>query len=116
MTQEAMGRSKGISPSIALMVFFLALVLGALWAPWLKEQEVERRVVDAFSAAWQGVIDGCGFNCQGCGVKEVQRVLTGYAVDIEYGCGLLPRDSPEYHETHRVCVSVFGTVHGLPMP
>jgi len=97
-------------------VVFLALVITVLWAPWLTRQYVERRVADEFSAAWQGVVDGCGFNCQGCGIKKVERVLSGYAVHIEYGCGLLPQDSPTFHETRLVHVSVFGTVHGLPRP
>ncbi len=93
-----------------------ALLLVLLWAPWLTRECAERRLVDEFTAAWQGVIDGCGFNCQGCGVKELQRVLTGYAATIEYACGLLPSERPDFHETRRVHVSVFGTIHGLPTP
>jgi hypothetical protein len=93
-----------------------ALLLGLLWAPWLTREYAERRVVGEFTAAWQGVIDGCGFNCRGCGVKELRRVLTGYVATIEYACGLLPADAPDFHETRRVHVSVFGTVHALPTP
>jgi threonine/homoserine efflux transporter RhtA len=98
------------------VLFVSALVLGLLWAPWLSREYAEKRLVDEFAAAWQGVIDGCGFNCQGCGVRNLQRVLIGYAATIEYACGLLPSDRPDFHETRRVHVSVLGTVHGLPTP
>jgi hypothetical protein len=94
----------------------LAVVLAVLWAPWLTPQYVEGRVVDAFNAAWQRVKDGCGFNCRGCGVTQLQRVPAGYVVHIEYACGLLPEDSAAYHRTGCVYVSVVGTVHGLPRP
>ncbi len=97
-------------------VVFLALVIGLVWAPWLTQQYAERRVVDEFRAAWEDVVDGCGFQCEGCGVKTLQRELTGYAATIEYACGLLPSDSSTFHETRLVHVSVFGTVHGLPRP
>jgi hypothetical protein len=93
-----------------------ALLLALLWAPWLTRESAERRIVDQFTAAWRGVIDGCGFSCEGCGVKKLARVLTGYSVSIEYACGLLPHDSPAFHEKRTVHVSLLGTVHGLPRP
>jgi len=97
-------------------VLILVVVFGVLWAPWLTPQLAVRRVVDAFNAAWQGIADGCGFNCQECGVTQLQRVPAGYVVHIEYACGLLPEDSPSFHETRGVYVSAVGTVHGLPRP
>jgi len=111
---------------ISFTVLLLALVLVVLWAPWLTPQRAERRVLDEFDAAWQRVKDGCGFNCRGClrpaafgrgcGVTQLLRVPAGYAVDIEYACGLLPQDSAEFHESRLVYVSAVGTVHGLPKP
>jgi hypothetical protein len=96
---------------------FIALVVAlVLWAPWLTQQYVEARVAQEFNAAWQGVVDGCGFNCESCGVKKLARVLIGCSVSIEYSCGLLPHDSPASHETRTLLVSVLGTVHGLPRP
>ena len=100
----------------AFAVLILVVVFGVLWAPWLTPQRAGRRVVDAFNAAWQGVIDGCGFNCRGCGVTQRHRVPAGYVVGIEYACGLLPENSAAYHRTGYVYVSVAGTVHGLPRP
>ena len=100
----------------AFAVLILVVVFGVLWAPWLTPQPAERRVLDEFGAAWQGVIDGCGFNCQECGVTQLQRVPAGYVMRIEYACGLLPEDSAAYHRTGCVYVSVAGTVHGLPRP
>ena len=94
------------------MISILLLLLVA-WAPWITNTSSERVVSERFTAEWQGVSDGCGFNCKGCGIKESQRTLFGVNVKIEYACGMLPSDSPEYHKTDNVFVSFLGTVHGL---
>ena len=105
-----------------LAFIFLLLALAALllaltaWSPWITPAWAEQRAVDGFSTAWQGVADGCGFNCQGCGAKEARRVPLGVAVELEYACGLLPEDSPEYHQRVEVFVSPLGTVHGVRGP
>ncbi len=98
------------------ILLLLGLLLLVLWAPWLTPQYAERRVMEAFTTAWQGVSDGCGFNCRGCGVQKLQRVLGGHIAHIEYACGLLPEDSVTFHKTGRVYVSFVGTLHGLPTP
>jgi hypothetical protein len=100
---------------ITLLVVLSLLVL-VLWAPWLDARRAETLAEQRFSQAWQGVADGCGLDCQGCGADQAQRVLAGYLVDLEYACGLLPEDDPVYHQRARVLVSVFGTLHGLPAP
>jgi hypothetical protein len=100
---------------VVLVVLVLGLVL-LVWSPWLTRAGVETRIRGAFQAAWGGVVDGCGFNCEGCGVVRVERLAAGYRATIEYACGLLPEDSPAYHVTDRVYVSPLGTVHGLPAP
>jgi hypothetical protein len=87
-----------------------------IWAPWLSRQDAEDRVVDQFNAAWEGVVDGCGFNCAGCGVTQSKRTLLGFKVEIEYACGLIPEDTPEYHQIDRAFVSVLGIVTGLDVP
>ncbi|TSC92019.1 MAG: hypothetical protein CEN90_134 [Parcubacteria group bacterium Licking1014_17] len=91
----------------------LVLLLIFVWAPWITKGYAESIVSERFSAKWQGVGDGCGFNCKGCGVKESHRTLFGITVKIEYACGMLPSDSPEYHRIDSVFVSFLGTVHGL---
>jgi hypothetical protein len=37
-------------------------------------------------------------------------------VTIEYACGLIPADLPEYHQRATSFISPLGTVHGLPTP
>ncbi len=94
------------------------LVMAGLvvWAPWLVPESAEEQVIHAFEAAWDGIIDGCGFSCQGCGVVGSQRRPAGIAVEIEFGCGMLPSDSQEFHQTAVVLLSALGSIHGLPSP
>jgi len=99
---------------ILLTLFLLILLLA--WAPWLSRDTAQRKAEQAFETAWEGVADGCGLNCDNCGAKEAQKTLLGYAVRLEYACGLLPADLPEYHQTVRVYVSPLGTVHGFSRP
>ena len=77
-------------------------------APWITKDYAEETVSGQFSSKWQGVMDGCG-------VKGSYRTFFGYAVEIEYACGLLPSDSPEYHRTEELYVTFIGTIHGLPI-
>lgn len=101
---------------ILIPLVIVLLLAAALWAPWMTKSYAEARTEQAFTTAWQQVADGCGFNCQGCGVKTAQKTWFGYRVEIEYACGLLPEDSPQYHQTGSGFVSFLGTVHGLPVP
>jgi len=96
----------------------IAAVLIALsaWSPWLTQEFAEVRAVDSFNRAWLSVIDGCGTNCKGCGAIKSQRVPFGVEVTLEYGCGLMPADTPEYHERKTGFVSAVGTVHGFLKP
>ena len=96
----------------------ILLLLAALcaWSPWLTPSFAETRAVDSFNKAWEFVADGCGTFCKGCGAIESQRVPFGVLVRLEYGCGLIPADSPEYHEYATIFVSAIGTVHGFPKP
>ena len=97
----------------ASLVVVLALLVSS---PWLSTSHAEQRVVHEFEAAWRQVTDGCGFNCEGCGVTGSRRLVLGYLVEIQYACGLLPRDSPDSHVSARAYVSPFGTVHLVPRP
>lgn len=100
----------------AFISFVVILLILLIWAPWLSQGVAETKVVDQFNTAWDGVVDGCGFNCSGCGVTGSERTLLGFNVEIEYACGLIPADSPEYHQVDSAFVSVFGTVTGLDSP
>jgi len=91
------------------------IVLSA-WSPWLTQSFAETRAADPFNRSWSTVIDGCGTNCKGCGAISSKRVAFGVEVTLEYGCGLMPADTPEYHEQATGFVSAFGIVHGFPKP
>jgi len=94
----------------------LALAVLCAWSPWLTQASAEVRAVNVFNKAWESVADGCGTNCKGCGAVSSQRVPFGVLVTIDYACGMIPADLPEYHQQTTAFVSVFGTVHGLPKP
>ncbi len=108
-----------MSRLIKLVSLISILILGfglILWAPWLTPERAEALVTERFNSDWEGIIDGCGFACANCGAKPAQCLIIGYQVEIEYACGMLPADSPEYHEHGSAYVSPFGTVHGLSVP
>jgi hypothetical protein len=88
----------------------LAICLAWL-SPWVTESFAAARAVYAFEKQWRHTQDGCGFHCKGCGVRNTEKVPFGRTVEIEFACGLLPSDSPEYHRTQTRFVSFLGTVH-----
>jgi hypothetical protein len=89
----------------------VVIVSGLLFSPWVTESFAKQRAINAFEVQWKNVQDGCGFNCKDCGFKTSQKALLGRKVIIEYACGLLPSDSPEYHKKKELFVSFLGTVH-----
>jgi hypothetical protein len=101
--------------SSSILVAF-ALVITFAWSPWLTETYAETRAVEAFDKAWEFVVDGCGTNCKGCGAVSSQRMPFGVLVTIEYACGLIPADTPQYHQRTTAFVSGLGTVHGILSP
>ena len=80
---------------LAILCCGLLLLGLAVWAPWLSAEWAGQKAVERFIGSWQGVVDGCGFDCRGCGVKGVERHLLGYRGELEYACGLIPEDTPE---------------------
>jgi hypothetical protein len=96
---------------IILSVVLVFIVSGIIFAPWVTVSFAEHRAINTFKGQWKNVSDGCGFNCKDCGVKTTEKVLFGRKVVIEYACGLLPSDSPEYHQKKELFVSFLGTVH-----
>ena len=89
---------------IAVMVIIFILVL--IWSPWITKNYAEKRVAENFQIQYQGVADGCGLNCEGCGIINSQRTLFGYKVDIRYKCGL-----KDYFQGKSKFVSFIGIVH-----
>ncbi len=98
-------------------VYALIIIIGLLaWSPWLTQSFAEARAVNIFNNSWKTVIDGCGTDCKGCGAIKSERVPFGRKVTLEYGCGLMPVDTSEYHEHATGFISALGTVHGFPRP
>lgn len=106
------------SPSVLVyaLVGLFAVAALVLWAPWMSKDSLPKIVEGRFASAWRGVVDGCGLDCEGCGVVSAQRVTLGAWVELEYACGMLPADLPEYHQRARLFLSVLGTLHGMPAP
>jgi hypothetical protein len=90
---------------IIVLVFFLILA----WSPWITKEYAEKKAADTFNSAQNGIIDGCGLNCEGCGVVSSQKLLFGHSVILRNKCGIKNnyRDAKEF-------VSVFGIVFLLP--
>ena len=102
---------------LKFFVISILLILGLLaWSPWISHSYAKERAVAEFELAWLNVADGCGFNCHGCGAIDVKKVAFGMQVTLEYACGMLPADSPEYHRQVDVFVSFMGKAYGLPTP
>ncbi|MFC6228858.1 hypothetical protein ACFQI7_13670 [Paenibacillus allorhizosphaerae] len=96
---------------IVIAIVLVFIVSGIIISPWVTVSFAEHQAVTTFEGQWKNVQDGCGFNCKDCGVKASEKVLFGRKVIIEYACGLLPSDSPEYHKRKELFVSFLGTVH-----
>ena len=99
-----------------LLVLFLLVTALFAWAPWITPSFAAQRAEDHFTSSWQGVADGCGLHCTGCGAIGTQKVLFGALVELEYACGMLPSDSSEFHQRGIGFVSFLGTVHGFGGP
>lgn len=102
------------SKSWVLLALSIILLIFALYYPWMKADKAREALVEQFNAKWQGVQDGCGINCKGCGPQEALKVLGGYKIRLEYACGILPEDKPEYHKNATVFVSFLGSASGIP--
>lgn len=90
---------------LIVITIFVALFA---WSPWVTKIYAEKRVIEVFEDKQSDIIDGCGFNCEGCGVIDSHKALFGYSVYVEYGCGM--KRYPFYAKKF---VSFIGTVHNL---
>ncbi|NOU68840.1 hypothetical protein GC096_33010 [Paenibacillus sp. LMG 31461] len=93
------------------IIAIILIILGMIFSPWVTVSFAKNRAIHSFEGRWKNVQDGCGFNCKDCGIKTTKKVLFGRKVTMEYACGLLPSDSPKYHKTKELFVSLIGTVH-----
>lgn len=84
--------------------FVLLALLG--WSPWLTRDDAQEKTVQAFEEKWKGTIDGCGFNCQDCGVTSNKKVPFGYKIEIQFKCGM-----KNYFRQETYFVSFLGTLH-----
>ena len=102
--------------TIAILILCAGVLL--VWAPWLTSSSAESKVFDGFTSGWEGTEDGCGFNCDGCGITASRRGLLGYEVDYKYGCGMgFPgQDLQENIHQDQALVTVIGFVVGLDIP
>ncbi|MBI2578965.1 MAG: hypothetical protein HYW26_04610 [Candidatus Aenigmarchaeota archaeon] len=98
-------------PNIIILIIALSVLILIAWSPWITKIYAEKRVVEAFQESQKDISDGCGFNCVGCGINNSNKVLFGYSVDIEYGCGMRPTDRRDLNERATIFVSFIGTVH-----
>ena len=102
--------------SVTAILIVLAVVSLCAWAPWISRGYAAARAMESFNQAWVSVVDGCGTSCKGCGAVAAQRVPFGVIVTIDYACGMIPADLPEYHRQSNIFVSALGTAHGFPRP
>lgn len=91
---------------ISVVVTMLVIVL-SYFSPWITDNYARQAAITGFNHAWEHTNDGCGSD------KALQSVKVpfGRNIEIEYGCGLLPSDSPEYRQKTEVFVSFIGTTH-----
>ena len=71
---------------LLIMVLFLLVLLA--WSPWQTKESAVNAVIRAFESGQADIIDGCGFNCEGCAVESSQKIPFGYLVNIRYKCGM----------------------------
>ncbi|MDO8669277.1 MAG: hypothetical protein Q7K65_03205 [Candidatus Buchananbacteria bacterium] len=100
-----------MNKKIVILTVAVVLLIIVAWSPWITNAYSKKVVLEKFTAKWQGVSDGCGFNCDGCGIGESRRTLFGVNVKIEYACGMLPEDSAKYNQKSTIFVSSLGTAY-----
>ena len=75
-------------PKKYLFIIVLSLLILVAWSPWQTKESAEKIVMSAFESEQAGIIDGCGFSCDGCGIESSQKIPFGYLVNIKYKCGM----------------------------
>jgi hypothetical protein len=101
-----------------MLIMILIMLILLAWAPWVTEDYAEQKVIESFNNEWEGVQDGCGFNCPNCGIYNSEyspkKVIFGYKVTLLYSCGMKaspPTGLPDWND--QIFVSFLGTTHTL---
>ena len=95
---------------LGLAIILLLIILA--WAPWVTKNYSESRVIGFFESRQEGIMDGCGFNCDDCGVSGSSKALFGYIVRYGYDCGMKAfPGSPSPRYVDKAFISFIGTVH-----
>ena len=102
--------------TLTVTITTLVIISLFLWSPWITKTYAKERAVAEFERAWLNVADGCGFSCHGCGAIAAKKVAFGTQVTLDYACGMLPADSPEYHQKTDIFISFLGKAYGFPTP
>ena len=100
---------------ILIITSLIILLILLAWSPWITKNYAETSVLKKFNQTWYGVNDGCGFNCNECGIKDSHKTLFGYIVKIEYDCGMTiynPYINSKPKQDN-IYVSPLGQVYGL---
>ncbi|WP_336789868.1 hypothetical protein [Paenibacillus sp. MMO-177] len=102
--------SKRMISSVASGVTaLLIIVIICAWSPWISKAYASDRTINQFKTEWKDTADGCGFNCEGCGVRSSERKLFGWKVTINYACGQLAENQKPIIKTKTYYVSFIGT-------
>ncbi|WP_020618897.1 hypothetical protein [Paenibacillus daejeonensis] len=80
-------QQRSLSLMVLVLIGLVSLMMLARWSPWLSESYAKKRTIGAFEQLNAEVSDGCGFNCEDCGVKSMWQVPFGRKVWLEYNCG-----------------------------
>lgn len=78
---------RSLSLMVLVLIGLVSLMMLARWSPWLSESYTVARAVHTFERLNAEVADGCGFQCEQCGVKGMWQVPFGRKVWLEYNCG-----------------------------
>lgn len=96
--------------NIYIILFLITPVVFILaWSPWITKDYAEKAVLKTFEKMNEEIVDGCGFNCDGCGIKESNKMVFGYKAIAEYNCGLISANSKNLKAS--AFVSLFGNVY-----
>ena len=91
---------------IIIIIGLLIVSVLLAWSPWITKNYAEKNVIETFEESQKSIIDGCGFNCEGCGVSNSYKILFGYEVNIKYKCGM-----KNYFREDTKFVSFIGSIH-----
>jgi hypothetical protein len=100
-----------INKPILITLLLIVVMFLSLFSPWLTPSTVESIVINEMKNSQRNITDGCGINCNGCGIKNYKEASFGRYVDVEFACGMLPKYDPKYHKMTTFFVSFLGTVH-----